>query len=65
MGHMQLLVGKNININEFVILSLGVVNQVLIIKTQLKNGKWSTNKIVLKQIKKQKKPYQPHFVHTR
>jgi hypothetical protein len=47
MGQMQLFVGKNINTNEFVIPSLGVVNQVLIIKTQLKNGKWSTNKIVL------------------
>lgn len=47
MGQMQLFAGKNINTNEFVIPSLGVVNQVLIIKTQLKNGKWSTNKIVL------------------
>ena len=47
MGQMQLFGGRNINTNEFVIPSLGVSNQVLIIKTQLKNGKWSTNKIVL------------------
>jgi len=52
MGQRQLFERKNINNNKFVIPDLGVASQVLIIKTQLKNGKWASSKIVLKQIKK-------------
>jgi hypothetical protein len=47
MGQRQLFEQKNINTNEFVIPNLGVANQVLIVKTQLSNGKLTTNKIIL------------------
>lgn len=47
MGHKQLFEKNNINTNEFVISGLNAATQILIIKTQLKNGKWSTNKVVL------------------
>ncbi|REG91196.1 T9SS sorting signal type C domain-containing protein [Flavobacterium aquicola] len=47
MGQKQLFGRKNINTNEFVISGLGASRQVLIIKTQLKNGKSATNKIIL------------------
>ncbi|WP_348823677.1 hypothetical protein [Flavobacterium aestuarii] len=46
-GHKQLFEKNNINTNEFVISGLNAATQILIIKTQLKNGKWSTNKVVL------------------
>ena len=47
LGHKQLFEKSNINANEFVISGLHAATQILIIKTQLKNGKWSTNKVVL------------------
>nr|WP_315197922.1 hypothetical protein [uncultured Flavobacterium sp.] len=47
MGQMQLFGRKNINDNEFIITDLGAAKQVLIIKTQLKNGKWTTSKVIL------------------
>jgi hypothetical protein len=46
-GQKQLFEQKNINTNEYVIPNLGVANQVVIIKTQLTNGKWATSKIIL------------------
>jgi hypothetical protein len=47
MGQKQLFGRRNINTNEYVIADLGVAKQVLIIKTQLKNGKWISSKIIL------------------
>ncbi|PJJ09957.1 hypothetical protein CLU83_3340 [Flavobacterium sp. 1] len=47
MGQKQLFEKRNINTNEYVINDLGVAKQVLIIKTQLKNGKWTTSKVIL------------------
>ncbi|PKB16499.1 hypothetical protein [Flavobacterium sp. 5] len=47
LGEKQLFGRKNLNAVQLVIPNLGVVNQVLIIKTQLKNGKWAASKVVL------------------
>jgi len=43
----QLYARKNIDTDTAVIPNLGVPKQVLVIKTQLKNGKWTANKIIL------------------
>nr|WP_315151567.1 hypothetical protein [uncultured Flavobacterium sp.] len=47
LGHKQLFGRTNLNTNEYVIADIAVAKQVLIIKTQLKNGKWANSKIVL------------------
>ncbi|MBF4472654.1 hypothetical protein [Flavobacterium sp. HJJ] len=46
-GQIQLFNKNNINSKEFVINDLGVAKQMLIIKTQLKNGKSTTSKVIL------------------
>ncbi|MGQ7946087.1 hypothetical protein [Flavobacterium sp. WC2509] len=47
MGQIQLFERKNVNSKEFVIPNLGVARQVLIVNTQLNNGKWIASKIIL------------------
>jgi hypothetical protein len=47
MGQKQLFEKRNVNTTEFVISNLNAKKQVLIIKTQLKNGNWTTSKVVL------------------
>jgi hypothetical protein len=47
MGQTQLFERNNINSKEFVIDDIGAAKQVLIIRTQLRNGKLTTSKIIL------------------
>ncbi|MEO8255054.1 MAG: hypothetical protein ABI554_11775 [Flavobacterium sp.] len=47
MGQVQLFQKQNINSDQFVISDIGETKQVLLVKTQLKNGKWIASKIIL------------------